>query len=130
MGLITKKTKPKADYHQWQASELNNGDILGIIESLGRAACEITIESLGGSSTIRFNVSKKIYKDHNDLYNPRIGLGQGALHPSPVLQDEIEQEKDNIVIEANAVETWTDTEICVHDIKIVSKSTGLKITVT
>lgn len=127
MALITRKTKPRADYHQWSASELSNGDILGILESLGRAACSVTIESIGSASTIRFNVIKKIRKtqrfDNGWMQDAEFWTKPGVI-------DEIELEKDDIVVEADSTQTWTDREICVSDIKIVTKGTGLKITVT
>lgn len=131
MGLLTKKSKPAADYHTWTAAELTNGDILDIYSSLGgRAADSITIESLSGASTIRFNVVQKVHKEHGMAHNPVFG-DVSVLRKAPVLVGEIELEKDDIVIEQDSTHTWLRSqEIPVTDIKIVAKSTGLKITVT
>jgi hypothetical protein len=130
MGLLTKNIKRVSQYHQWSASEMSNGDILGVWESLGnREAHTVTVESLGGASTIRLNVSKKIYKEWGEA-DQWAGMGQGLPRPIPRLVTEIEEMKDDIVIEDASTQTWTADEIRVKDIKIVSKSTGLKITVT
>lgn len=128
--LITRKLKPVADYHQWSAAEMSDGDILGVSESLGnREARSVTIESIGGPSTLRLNVVKKIYREYgpNDQH---VGLGQGAFRPSPILVREIEEVKDDIIIEENSTQTWLASEIGIKDIKVISKSPGLKITTT
>lgn len=131
MGLLSKNIKPIAEYQQWSASDVSNGDILGVFESLGnREAHSVTVESIGGASTIRFNVSKKIHRPHSQLHESWVGLGQGGTRRSGVLVDEIKETKPDIVIEANSTQTWLAMEICVHDIEIVTKSAGLKITVT
>jgi hypothetical protein len=131
VGLLTKKSKRVADYHTWGASELTNGDILDVYWSLGgRAADSVTIESLDGPSTIRFNVVQKIYKEHGALHNP-VFKDVGVLRKAPVLVGEIELAKDDIIIEQDSTHTWLrGPEIPISDIKIVTKSTGLKITVT
>lgn len=130
MGLLTKLIKPKAEYQQWIASELTNGDIIDIFTSLGnREAHSVTIESLSGASTIRFNVGKKIYKEYGPMSQSWAGLGQGLPRPRPLLIDEVEETKPDIIIEMDSTQIWTSDEIRVSDIKIVTKSTGLKITV-
>lgn len=131
MGLLSKNIKPVAEYQQWSAADMSNGDILGVFESLGnREAHSVTIESLGGASTVQFNTTTKIHKPIGKFHNSWIGLGQGSNRSSGVLLDEIQEEKPDVVIEENSTHTWLAMEICVKDILIVTKSTGLKITVT
>ena len=103
MSTLTKVVKPVGQYHQWLASDLTNGDIIGVWESLGgRVAHSVTIESTSGDSTVRFNVSKKIYKEHGPM-DQWAGMGQGSTRPNPTLIKEIEQTTDNIVI-TNGIE--------------------------
>jgi len=124
---LTKNTKDKAQYQQWVPAELTNDDILGITESLGHPASHVTIESIGGSSIIRFNVGRKIFKSQEAAGNNWIP--DAAFHRSPIEADEIEDiSVPNIIIESGNSQTWT--EFPVDDIKIISKSTGLKITVS
>jgi hypothetical protein len=127
VGLISKNVKPRAEYHQWGPSDMSNGDILGVYESLGHIASTVTIESVGGASTIRFNVTEKVYSGQ-DIQNPWIP--DAGFWTRPVLVDEVEVEKDDVVIESGSTHIWKASEIDVHDIKIISKSSGLKITVT
>lgn len=120
-----------ADYQQWQAGDITNGDILDVFGSLGnRPADSVTIESIGGQTTLRFNVAKDVYKEHDHLHNSWVGHGFGSTRSSPRIMDEIEETKPNIVIEADQIQTWDIKEIVVRDIKIITKSSGLKITVT
>jgi hypothetical protein len=122
---ITKITKAKASYHTWTAAELNNGDIIGVEESLGRAANQLTIESLGGQTVLRFNVCEKIYgtqQGYNDW------LQNAGFYTRPYLIDEVEKTKDDIIIETGATSFW-DNEMLIRDIKIISKAPGLKILV-
>jgi hypothetical protein len=129
MGL-TKLIKPVAEYQQWQASDLSNGDIIDVYKSLGnRPAHSITIESLSGASTIRFNVGKKIYRQWGPN-DPYVGSGMGANRPCPIMVAEIEEAKPDVIIEEASTQTWIAQELTVYDIKIISKSSGLKITVT
>lgn len=129
MGLLTKNTKPVANYHQWAASELTNGDILGVYESLGgRAAHSVTIESIGGASTLRFNVSKQIYREWRTS-DQWAGMGQLPRN-APTLIEEIEEVTDNVVVASGNTQIWLPTELSIRDIKIISKSSGLKITIT
>lgn len=126
MAELTKNTKPRADYHTWAASEITDGDIIGVYESLGRGAKTVVIESIGGATTIRLNVSKKIYKSHESL-NP--WLNGAWFPPSPILIDEIEDtSKDDIIISSD--DTWSSLDYPITDIKIITKSSGLKITIT
>lgn len=129
MGLLTRNTKMMAPYQQWVAADITNGDILDVLGSIGKAANSVTIESIGGQTTLRFNVCHKIYKEY-DHSTPWGGLGKGLARPRPLLIDEVEIVQPNIIIEAN--ETWTieASEINIVDIKIITKSAGLKITVT
>lgn len=128
---ITKNLKPIAEYQQWVASDITNGDILGVFESLGgRVADTLTIESIGGASTLCFNVCKKIYRNHSETFENWVGLGNGLGRSSSSLAGEIEEVKPNIIVESGATQTWTGDEIRIADIKIITKSSGLKITVT
>jgi hypothetical protein len=131
LGLLTRNTKPVADYQQWVTGDITNGDILDVYGALGnRCAHSVTIESLGGPTTIRFNVAKKVYKEHSQFHNQWLNQGQGMAKPAPILIDEIKETKPDIVIEADEVQTWYSTEIAVVDIEVVTKSADLKITVT
>lgn len=126
MALITRNTKTKAKYQQWVAADIANGDILGVFESLGRPACSVTIESLGGATTLRFNVIDQVRANHG-IANPWVDNAE--FWEKPGIVDEREIEQPNIIVEADSTQTWLASEICVTDIKVVSKSTGLKITV-
>ena len=130
MSLLTKNTKPVNEYQVWIASDITNGDILGIYESLGnRLARTVTIESLGGGTTIRFNVSEKIYSTQagNNDWVPYAGF-----YKRPYLINEIEHTwKPEIEIAANDIQTWSlDDEMEIRDIKIITKAPSLRITVT
>lgn len=123
---VTKVTKMKADYHTWDTSEVSNGDILGIEDSLGRPANQLTIESIGGQSTIRLNVCQKIFGNQSS-YNSWIP--DAAFFTHPVMVDEVEIEKDDIIIESGATWLW-ENEYPIRDIKIVTKATNIKILVS
>lgn len=124
---LTKVVKPVADYHTWVSSGVSNGDILDLHTSHGgRNPRSVTIDSFGGPTTIRFNVSKKIYADYK-----AIDAYVASYKQKPVLVDEIEEVKDDIIIEENISRTWTSrNSIIINDIKIISKSTGMVITTT
>lgn len=127
---VTKLVKPRADYQQWLRSELSLGDIIDIAGSLGgRCANTVTIESAAGESTIRFNVAKKIYKEHGPGHNEWIGYGSGTTRSSPLCVAEIEESTPDIVISSGVSQTWTKQEIAIMDIKIVSMAPTFKITV-
>jgi hypothetical protein len=129
--LLTKISKAKADYQQWLAAEITDGDIIDVATSLGgRSAHTVTIESRGGPTTLRFNVAKKIYKEHGPDHNPYLGWGAGTTRPSPLMVAEVELAQPDIVVTAEVVQTWTAQEIAVSDIKVCTKSPFLKITVT
>lgn len=127
---LTKQVKARAEYQQWSAAELVNGYILDVFTSLGnRPAHSVTIESIGGSSTIRFNVAKKIYREWGPN-DPYVGGGFGAHRPCPIMVAEVEETKPDIIVETGSTQVWTIQELVIYDIKIVSKSSGLKITIT
>lgn len=129
--LLTKISKPRADYQQWLASEITNGDIIDVATSLGgRSAHTVTIESAGGETTLRFNVAKKIYKEHGPDHNPHLGWGAGTSRTSPLMVAEVELNTPDIVITAGVSQIWSAAEIPISDIKVITKSSGLKITVT
>jgi hypothetical protein len=134
---VTKRTKPVADYQVWTASGagnptgVSNGDVLDVYSSLGnRESNSVTIESIGGEAVLRFNVVKKIYKQHGFDHNSWINTGQGLHRSSPYLVAEIEETKPDITITANSVQVWNSDEIRVRDIRLVTVPSGLRLTVT
>lgn len=125
MGILTKKTRPPADYHTWEAADLADGDIIDFVTSLGgRYPRSVAIESLDGQSIVRFNVVSKAYQTYNrnKPYGP-----QGSRIPSTGTEQEIV--KDNITIETGDRRIWTLEQIAIADLKIVTKSPGLKISI-
>ncbi len=129
MSLVARNVLPITSPQVWDASNMTAGDVLGISESLGnRAAHAITIESIGGTTTVRFNVVRKIYKEYGQLHEPWVGIGQGTLRRAPVLVGEVKEAKPIITIDAGTVKHWRD-EIAVVDIEIVSMSSGTRIEV-
>jgi hypothetical protein len=125
MGLLTKNILPKAAYLVWNNANANNGDILGVQESLGRPAKSVTIESTGGTTTVKFNVSKKVFSNYGPNNQSWVGTGAGANRPSPILVDEIEETvASGIVIASGATRTFSADEIQITDIKIEALSAG------
>lgn len=127
---LTKNTKPRAQYQQWVTGDISDGDILDLFGSLGRGAHQVVIESIGGATTIRLNVAKKVYKEHGALHNEWLAQGQGSVKSSPLAVDEVELLNPDIVLTSDSITTFTNAEQVLNDIKIVQKSSGLKITVT
>jgi len=129
MGLITKNLKPVAGYQQWDPGDISNGDVLGVFESLGgRAANSVTLESLSGSSAVRFNVVRQIYQ-YNSPTNSGSWSTFSSPHPRPLLIGEIQEVKPTIDIDLGGVQTWTSQELSIKDIEVVTSS-GLRVTVT
>jgi len=126
--ILTKLTKLPAQYQQWLAADLTDGDIIDVWTSLGlRAAHSVTIESIGGDTTLRFNVVEKVYRQKESW----IGAGQGnGVSRSPLLLGEDEKVTPNIVITSGTSQQWLSKELTITDIKIITKSSGLKITCT
>jgi hypothetical protein len=128
--LLTKVTKyGQTDYQEWDQTELSAGDIIGVLESLGRYARHITIESIGGDTVIRFNVSKKIYKNQYEVGNAVLFGPDAPFYTSPIMAEEVELPKTDITVGANTTQKW-EREITVHDIKIVSMAPTLRIIVS
>jgi hypothetical protein len=123
---LTKLTKPLAPYHVWVESELSANCIIGVEESLGRPSNQVTITTTGSEATIRFNVSNKIFRGQS-VANPWIQDADFWTQPSEIT--EVEIATDDIIIKADSTETWGD-EFPVRDIKVITKSTGLRIIVT
>jgi len=124
---VTKNILPIADYQVWTSANCAEGDILGIYESLGgRGAKSVRIESTGGISTVRFNVVKQIYKEHDALHNP---VFAPAPNPSPLLVAEIEEAAPDVVVGSNSYLEWSASELSVRDVKVVTSS-GLRVIVT
>lgn len=124
---VTKILNPRADYQTWTtASGLAQGDILDVEGSLGRPAKYISIEAVSATSVVRFNVCHKIYGNHEGVGNiPYLGA-DAAFWQSPVLIDEVEVTKPNIVVEGGVNMVWNN-EIAVSDIKLVTVSGQLSI---
>lgn len=123
---LTKKTKPSADYHIWQATELVDNDIIDVYTSLGnRPANQVTINSANGNTVYKLNVAHKIYQNQS-VQNPWIPFG--ASFNNPVLIDEIEQTKDSITISSGEIHIY-DNDLAIEDIKIVTLGSGLIIEV-
>jgi hypothetical protein len=124
---LTKNIKtPKQRYQVWNTSDFSVGEILGIKESLGRSAKSVVFESIGGESIVRFNVSHKIYKNHKSVDQRSMGAN-AAFFPSPQFAGEVEENRPDFTIETGDVQIWDKFPI--DDIKIITKSTGLRITV-
>jgi len=132
MSSLVKVVKPTQDYQQWVASELSNGDIIDVYTSLGgRTAHTVTIESINGQTVLAFNVAKTINKEYNANNQSWVGNGRGFPSKTSVNNPiEIQETKPNIIIEAETIQLWLGAEVQVRDIKIITKSAGLKITVT
>ena len=128
---LTKNVKIKAQYQQWNAGvDMSQGDILDLFTSLGnRPANSVTIQSIGGASTIRFNVAEEIHKEPCSTYEGWVGLGQGGPRPLPLLVAEVEIARPDLTIDANTVMSWSRSEISVKDIKVVTMASGLRIVV-
>lgn len=125
---LTKNTKPLAQYHTWLPAEFSVGDIIGIEESLGHPARNITIESLGGQSTIKINVSEKIFSTQTGFNTGYMMPDEAGFYRRPIEVTEVENSPDDILIEAEAV--WQETTIPIRDIKVTLKSSGMKIIVS
>jgi hypothetical protein len=128
---LTKNVKIKAQYQQWNAGvDMSQGDILDVFSSLGnRPANSVTIQSTGGSSTLRFNVSEEIHKEPCSTYESWVGLGQGGNRPLPLMVAEVEIARPDLTIDANSIMSWGQSEISIKDIKIVTMASGLRIIV-
>lgn len=123
---LTKLTKQLASYHTWTETDISDGDIIGVQESLGRPANQVTIKSTGGDTTVRFNVSNQIFRGQSNA-NP--WLSDADFWTQPYEVTEVEIATDDIIVLSGTVQTWYD-EFPVRDIKIVSKAPGLTIIVT
>lgn len=121
---LTKKTKLAADYHVWEATELADGDIIDICASLGnRPANQLTIKNPGADITYKLNVVHKVYQNQSVQNNwmPHAGFWE-----NPILVDEVEYDKDEIVI-ASGETHFYNNEIAIEDIKLITISSGLLI---
>lgn len=119
-------TKAIAEYHTWATSEIADGDIIDCEASLGRPADQVTIESIGGQTTIQFNVLEKVYQRQDTLNS---WVPYAGFYTQPYVVTTKTNTKDNIVIEAGATWLW-ENEGPVTSIKIVTKATNLKITIS
>ena len=127
---LTKNIKFANSYQQWNPGEWAEGDILGIYESLGnRAANKVVVESIGGESTIRLNVSENVYRQAGTMYEDWVGLGQGGNRPLPLLVAEVEVPRPDIHIESGATFSLSLGNIAIKDLKIVSAASGLRVIV-
>jgi len=128
---VTKKVNPIALYQQWSTtSGLVINDILGVEESLGRAAQHCTIESVGGDTIVRFNVCYKIYKNQQEVSaaNASYFGPQAAFWDSPVLVDEKEVMQPEFTVAAGQSYTW-DEEFPIFDIKVIAIAPTCRIAV-
>lgn len=122
---VTKNTKTVQEYQQWPTGEINNGDVLGIEESLGHAAGITTIESNGGQTILRINVCRKVH--HTQESRGNTWIPNAAFITAPYLMDEYEDTTvPDIYIADTDVIVWEEP---VYDIKIISKAPNLRITV-
>lgn len=135
---LTKNTLPVREYQVWTSANMSDGDILDVYGSLGgRIADTVTMESNLGPSTVRLNVSNKVFGRQGgvstvsgQLHNAWVDSSIAALRNAPILIKEVEDTgMPNILIENGTTQTWKSSEIGVRDIKIVNAS-GLRITVT
>ena len=126
---LTKIFKPRADYHTWTTAELAVNDIIDVYTSLGGYAKYITIESDGGGTMVRFNVGRKIYGNHESVGNAPYMGPDAAFWPSPLQIDEVEEDRDNIIIPVGSIHMWRD-EIAVRDIKIIQLAPVTRIIVS
>jgi hypothetical protein len=120
-------TKGIADYHTWFTSEIANGDVIDCEASLGRPADQVTIESIGGATTIRFNVIQKVYH-RQDKYND--WMPYAAFYTAPTTPDAtVKLPKDDIIIENGATWLWSN-EYPIKDIEIVTKALNVKVIIS
>lgn len=121
MATVTKISKPKAEYQEWQASGLNAGDIIDVLGSLGgRPARSVMIKGGAGDSFVRFNVVEKVYT--NQGYDNSF-LANAAYWRKPAQVTEfINPHKSHVRIEANTTYSWDVGEISVEDIEITVQS--------
>jgi len=125
---LTKQVKALAEYQQWLTADLATGYILDLRTSLGHDANIITVESTGGDTVIRLNVSHEIHKNQESAGNKILFGPDAAFFKSPVLVDEVEIETPNIIIESGSA--WIlEGAFPVKDIKIIQLAPAVKITV-
>ncbi len=127
---VTKKSFAAHDYHQIVAqwvtvSGVNNGEIVDVYASLGsKSAKSLMIESYDGPSTIRLNVCQIIHK-RQTTDNPWVA--DAGFYTKPLMVDEVEIEKDDILIPSGAIFSMND-DIPVKDFKVITMPSGTKIT--
>lgn len=124
---VTKNQKffHNTDTQQWLESEIATGDILDVFNALNHPAQTVVVETGSGEVIVSFNVVQTVRKTHYGL-----GNGGNFANPySPVGSVETEEARPEILLSANSVYVW-DHEFSVFDIKIVQKSTGMKVLVS
>lgn len=133
MGLLRKKIKPVNQYQVWVHSGFAtdgflDDDILAISDSLGhRAAHSVTIENrAGGTATVRLNVVKKLFRQHNEFHNNIFK----DLGTSAVLVGEVEETRPDIELADGVTMTFSGSEIAISDVKVVVATSGLRIIAT
>jgi hypothetical protein len=125
MAFVTKLTKTPQNIQQWLAAEINPNDVIGVWESLGyRCAQNVTVESKGGPTIIRFNVVDKLYQDQRGKNS---WIPYAGSYICPYLIGEIIQPRTDIVIDTNSV--WQEKDLQVLDIQVLQLAPLLVITV-
>lgn len=128
---LTKNVKMRAPYQQWTISQITAGDILDFYTSLGnRYPTSILVESIGGETVIRFNVSHSVFREAGPMNESWVGLGQGGNRPLPLEVNEVEIAQPDWKIEAGATMSWTIQDIAAKDMKVVTLASGLKVSIT
>ena len=104
---VTKTSKtPPREYQTWAAASADfvPGDIIDVSASLGgRTPDSVTIESPDGDSSVMFNVTQRVFKNHKEMGNTSIPYA--GFYQSPLLQDEIEVTSPTITIGAGDRQT-------------------------
>jgi hypothetical protein len=105
-------------------SGISNGDIVDVVNSLGHPGRSLTVESYGGPTTIRLNVCQIIHETQDPDNH---WLTNAGFYTKPYINDEIEVQKENIVIESGAIWSLSD-QVPLKDFKVVIIPNSAKIT--
>jgi hypothetical protein len=128
LATVTVNVKrPIRQYQQWQTADITEGDILGVLESLGKKARNVTISVSGGDATIRFNTVKRIFKNQETVGNTF--MPDAAFWDSGVVASEVEEATPDVLVTDGTTQVWSN-EFPISDIKVVSKPPTITITVS
>ena len=128
---LNKNTLPRASYQQWSSANMSQGDILDVYSSLGnRPAKSVTIQTGVASGVVRFNVIQPLFREAGTMYEDWVGLGQGNNRPLPLPVTEVKNTaQPPLLLLGSGIVTFTEDQISIKDIEVVSMNTGLIITV-